>query len=150
MFFSYIKLIFIIYMNELIENSQLLSFPLFCVFIYFFILFFQSSVDKILNWSSELEWIKSHFGKSIFKSNVPLLLFTLTLLELATAILCLLSIFNFFIQIYDPLPFFALFFNSCTLICLFLGQRVAKDYQGAVSISVYFIINLIGLILLSI
>ena len=48
-------------MNELIENSQLLSFPLFCVFIYFFILFFQSSVDKILNWSSELEWIKSHF-----------------------------------------------------------------------------------------
>ena len=82
-------------MNELIENSQLLSFPLFCVFIYFFILFFQSSVDKILNWSSELEWIKSHFGKSIFKSNVPLPLFTLTLLELATAILCLLSIFNF-------------------------------------------------------
>ena len=71
MFFSYIKLIFIINMNELIENSQLLSFPLFCVFIYFFILFFQSSVDKILNWSSELEWIKSHFGKSIFKSNVP-------------------------------------------------------------------------------
>ena len=97
-------------MNELIENSQLLSFPLFCVFIYFFILFFQSSVDKILNWSSELEWIKSHFGKSIFKSNVPLLLFTLTLLELATAILCLLSIFNFFIQIYDPLPFFCSIF----------------------------------------
>ena len=137
-------------MNELIENSQLLSFSLFFVFVYFFILFFQSGVDKILNWSSELEWIKSHFRKSIFKSNIPLLLFTLTLLEIVTAILCLLSIFNFFIEIYDPLPFFALFFNSCTLICLFLGQRVAKDYHGAVSISVYFIINLIGLILLSI
>ena len=137
-------------MNELIENSQLLSFSLFCIFVYFFILFFQSGVDKILNWSSELEWIKSHFRKSIFKSNIPLLLFTLTLLEIVTAILCLLSIFNFFIDFYDPLPFFALFFNSCTLICLFLGQRVAKDYQGAVSISVYFVINLIGLILLSI
>ena len=137
-------------MNELIENSQLLSFPLFCVFVYFFILFFQSSIDKILNWNSELEWIKSHFGKSIFKSNIPLIFFTLTLLELATAILCFLSILNFFINIYDSLPFFALFFNSCTLICLFLGQRVAKDYQGAVSISVYFIINLIGLFLMSI
>ena len=57
-------------MNELIENSQLLSFPLFCVFVYFFILFFQSSVDKILNWRSELEWIKSHFGKSIFNTQV--------------------------------------------------------------------------------
>ncbi|PJC60099.1 MAG: DoxX family protein, partial [Flavobacteriales bacterium CG_4_9_14_0_2_um_filter_35_242] len=34
------------------------------------------------------------------------------------------------------------------LLALLLGQRIAKDYAGAMTIAVYFIIAIIGIILL--
>ena len=133
-----------------ISNSYFLTFSLLSVYFLFFILFFQSGIDKIFNWSTELNWIKNHFNKTIFKPFVPTLLFSLTLLEITTALMCLITIINYFFPIHDYLPFLSLFFSTCTLLCLFIGQRVAKDYQGAVSIAIYFLINLWGLFILSI
>ena len=128
-------------MEQFIFSLSLLEFSLICLYFFFFILFFQSGLDKLMNWKDELKWIKSHFSKTIFKSFVPSLLFTLMLMEIITGFSCLLSMINFFFPFYDFLPFFALFFSSATLLFLFLGQRIAKDYQGAVSIAVYFGIN---------
>jgi hypothetical protein len=34
------------------------------------------------------------------------------------------------------------------LLSLFFGQRVAKDYAGALSIAVYFGVNVLGLLIL--
>ncbi len=133
---------------EVISNPSLLIFSLLCVYLFFLILFLQSGLDKIFNWTGELKWIQSHFNKTIFKSFVPTLLFTLMLLEFFTGIMCFFSIINFFFTIHELLPFFTFFLSSCTLLCLFLGQRIAKDYQGAISIAVYFGINLWGLFLL--
>ena len=135
-------------MEQIISYPYLLIFPLLCIYIFFFILFLQSGLDKIFNWKKELKWIKSHFEKTIFKSFVPTLLFALMLLEMTTALMCVFSVVNFFYLIHEFFPFFALFFSSCTFLCLFLGQRVAKDYQGALSITVYFGINLWALFLL--
>ena len=135
---------------DMISNFSFLAFSLLCIYIFFLVLFLQSGLDKIFNWKAELDWIKPHFKKTIFKSFVPTLLFTLTLLELTTAILCFFTIVHQFITIHEYLPFFTLFFSSCTFLCLFLGQRIAKDYQGAVSIAIYFGINLWGLFILSI
>ena len=39
--------------------------------------------------------------------------------------------------------------GAITLIFLLIGQRLAKDYQGAVSLAVYFIISIFGVFLLS-
>ena len=135
---------------HIIFNLPFLKFSLFCVYVFFIILFLQSGLDKIFNWKAELNWIKPHFSKTIFKSFVPTLLFTLMLLEISTGLTCVLTIVNQFFPIYEHLPFFALFFSSCTLLCLFLGQRIAKDYQGAVSITIYFAINLWAIFILSI
>tara|TARA_B100001250_G_scaffold411111_1_gene439003 strand:+ start:745 stop:1161 length:417 start_codon:yes stop_codon:yes gene_type:complete len=135
---------------DIIFNSSFLTFSLLCIYIFFLVLFLQSGLDKIFNWKAELNWIKPHFSKTIFKSFVPTLLFALMLLEVSTGLTCFLTIVNQFLPIYENLPFFALFFSSCTLLCLFLGQRIAKDYQGAISIAIYFGINLWGLFILSI
>ena len=134
---------------ELILNSSFSFFALLCIYLFFTILFLQSGLDKIFNWNTELNWIKEHFSKTIFRSQVPVLLFTLTLLEVITAIFCLLSLVHLITPIYEYLPFWGLFFSSCTLLSLFFGQRLAKDYQGAISIAIYFIINLLGLLILS-
>jgi putative oxidoreductase len=37
---------------------------------------------------------------------------------------------------------------AAAFLCLFFGQRLAKDYAGAVSIANYFIVNIVGLLLL--
>tara|TARA_B100001758_G_C18256692_1_gene528732 strand:- start:31 stop:546 length:516 start_codon:yes stop_codon:yes gene_type:complete len=145
---SYIDTYFYKSMEQLASYPPLLLFPLLCIYIFFFILFFQSGLDKVFNWQSELKWIKSHFSKTIFKSFVPTLLCSLMLLEIITGLMCIFSVVHLFFPIYDYFPFLALFFSSCTLLCLFLGQRIAKDYQGAISIAVYFGINLGGLFIL--
>ena len=39
--------------------------------------------------------------------------------------------------------------SALTLLFLLIGQRLAKDYQGAMSLGVYFIITILGLIVLT-
>ena len=39
--------------------------------------------------------------------------------------------------------------SAITLIFLLVGQRLAKDYAGAMSLAVYFIISIIGVYLLN-
>ena len=39
--------------------------------------------------------------------------------------------------------------SAITLIFLLIGQRLAKDYAGAMSLGVYFIITIIGTFLLN-
>ena len=41
--------------------------------------------------------------------------------------------------------FVAIWFTLITLCSLFLGQRLANDYIGAVNLGIYFLIALIGL-----
>ena len=38
---------------------------------FFFILFFQSALDKILNKKDNLDWLNSHFKSSILSNSVP-------------------------------------------------------------------------------
>src|SRR5437764_731176 len=51
------------------------------------ILFLQSGIDKILDRRGNLEWLRGHFAKSPFASQVPLLLLMVTALELAAGAL---------------------------------------------------------------
>ena len=55
---------------ELILNSSFSFFALLCIYLFFTILFLQSGLDKIFNWNTELNWIKEHFSKTIFRSKV--------------------------------------------------------------------------------
>ena len=41
----------------------------------------------------------------------------------------------------------AIFLCLMTLSCLFLGQRIAQDYAGAVNLGIYYLIALLGLFL---
>ena len=56
---------------------------------FFFILFTQSALDKLINKKENFDWLNSHFKLSILSSSVPLLFISLTILELIFAILFL-------------------------------------------------------------
>lgn len=116
--------------------------------LFFAILFLQSGLDKVLDWSGNVSWLKEHFSKTPFKNSVPLLVFTLTGFELAAGLSSLIGVVaviaykNFFFA------FIGVVLALSSFLMLFFGQRLAKDYAGAVSIATYFIIAIIDLYLL--
>jgi hypothetical protein len=104
------------------------------------ILFVQSGLDKVLDWKGNLEFLKSHFSKTIFASTVPPMLATITVMELATGFLAAAGIIYFLVNGSVSLIFYASILGTATITALFFGQRVAKDYPGAAVLVPYFIL----------
>lgn len=113
---------------------------------FFSILFIQSSLDKIFNWKSELTFNKEHFSKTFVKSFVPLMFTALTILEFSSGFSSLAGLVIYAINHgHDgEISFAANCLCAVTLLCLFFGQRIAKDYAGAQSLVSYFIVALLG------
>lgn len=111
---------------------------------FFAVAFLQSGCDKVIDWAGNLGFLQGHFAKSPLKGTVPLLLATLTLFELASGLAAVLGVIAFFIGL-PTVGMYALLLCAITILMLFFGQRMAKEYAGAASITGYFIIALIGL-----
>ncbi len=107
--------------------------------IFLTITFLQSGIDKILDWKGNLGWLTGHFSESIFKGSVPLLLGVILIMEMLSGMLSAVGIIQFFIDGESAIGFFGAVLSSATLLMLLLGQRIAKDYEGARTIVVYLI-----------
>ena len=104
------------------------------------ITFIQSGFDKIFAWNGNVEWLKGHFSKVILlKNQVPLALFTLLMLELISGILSFIGSISLIINADKTVGYFGAVVSSITLLFLLLGQRLAKDYDGARTIVIYLI-----------
>jgi hypothetical protein len=112
---------------------------------FFAVLFLQSGLDKVSDRKGNLEWLTGHFGKSPLKGMVPLLLGVMTLLELAAGTLSFAGIAVLLIRQCDYWMFWGNLLAAVSLLCLFFGQRMAKDYPGAQSLVSYFIVALLGI-----
>lgn len=110
------------------------------VLIFLAVTFIQSAYDKIFGWKGNVEWLKGHFANtSLLKNNVPMALATILLLELVTGILTLVGCVQILINGERTFGFYGAVFSCITLILLLLGQRLAKDYDGARTIAIYFV-----------
>lgn len=109
------------------------------------ILFLQSGLDKVFDSKGNLEWLNEHFSNTIFKSQVKALFFILTTVELLAGIVSFLGvIFLIFIGVKE-LAFYGAILSALSLVMLFFGQRIAKDYAGAGSLIGYMIFTVIAL-----
>lgn len=107
--------------------------------IFIVITFLQSGIDKIIDWKGNLGWLKGHFEKTPLKNMVPLLLATVLLVEMIAGVLCAIGIFQIFNSSFKEVAFYGAIASCIALLMLLFGQRVAKDYEGARTIAVYFI-----------
>lgn len=107
------------------------------------VLFIQSGLDKVFDWKGNLEWLTGHFSKTFLGRLVPVLLATITVSEIATGFLSAAGIIYFLAAGSLVLIFYAAVLGALSLLALFFGQRIAKDYPGAGSIVPYFILTLI-------
>lgn len=112
------------------------------------ILFLQSGLDKVLNYKGNLDYFKDHFKNSPLSKTVGLLLPTLTLLEVAAGIVSMIGTVALFYGS-EIWAYIGLILSAVSLLCLFFGQRLAKDYAGAGGLTGYFMIVLIGLLVLA-
>lgn len=101
--------------------------------------FIQSAYDKTMYWQDNLTWLKGHFSKTPIKNMVPASLFLILVLELVSGILCLAGILQLMMNNQRTFGFYGAIFSCITLIFLLIGQRMAKEYDGARTIVIYFI-----------
>ena len=110
------------------------------VLIFLAVTFIQSAYDKVFAWQGNVDWLKSHFANtSLLKNNVPAALGVILLLELITGILTLVGCVQLLINGERTFGYYGAVFSCITLILLLLGQRLAKDYDGARTIAIYFV-----------
>jgi hypothetical protein len=107
--------------------------------LFLLITFLQSGIDKLIDWNGNITWLKDHFSKSIFKNVVPLLLSIIVVFEMITSVLCIAGVYQIFVSNSTEFAFYSGIFSCITLLMLLFGQRIAKDYEGAKTIVVYFI-----------
>jgi putative oxidoreductase len=130
------------------ENFSL-HIPILLILLFTLITFLQSGLDKATDWKGNVGWLKDHFGKTFLGGLVPLLVGTILILEVAVGLLALAAIFSIFAYNSLTLALWTLILAAITLLMLLFGQRVAKDYPGAFTITGYFMVVIFGLFLLS-
>ncbi|WP_296634053.1 DoxX family membrane protein [Polaribacter sp.] len=119
------------------------------ILLFLTVTFLQSGIDKLLDWSGNVSFLKEHFKNSPFKNSVPLLLAVILVLEIIAGLLMVLGVYQLYTSGAKEFALLGAELCAVVLIFLLIGQRLAKDYAGAMSLAVYFIVTLLGVYLLN-
>ncbi|PQB03031.1 DoxX family protein [Polaribacter filamentus] len=119
------------------------------ILLFLIVTFLQSGADKLLDWKGNVSFIKEHFKNSPLKNSVPLLLAIILILEIVAGLLMLIGVYELYTSEANAFALLGAELSAVVLIFLLIGQRLAKDYAGAMSLAVYFIIALWGVYLLN-
>lgn len=128
--------------DDIIRNLPALFAALFVA-----ILFIQSGLDKVFDWDGNLEWLTGHFSKTFLAGMVPMMLATITLMEIVTGLSAAVGIVYFLATGSLVVIFAAGVIGAASLTALFFGQRIAKDYPGAAVLVPYFLLLLVLMVL---
>jgi uncharacterized membrane protein YphA (DoxX/SURF4 family) len=115
------------------------------VLVFFLIVFIQSGLDKILDYKGNLNFLKDLLKIYFSPTLIELALISVTILELTSGILCLIGIMNFLFNGSNFIGLIGLIVGSIALLVLLFGQRVSKNYDGAKTIAIYFILAIVGI-----
>lgn len=130
--------------------NVLLDYPAEILILLFLIVtFLQSGLDKLTDWNGNLSFIKTHFKNSPLKNLVPLLLGIIVLMEIIASFFMIIGIYQIAVHGTKEMALYGAELSALTLIFLLIGQRLAKDYAGAMTLAVYFAISVFGVYLLS-
>lgn len=113
------------------------------------ILFLQSGIDKILDRQGNLSWLSGHFSKSPLAGMVTRLFTVLTIIEVSAGVLSGVGFLTLLIAHSSTIAFFGAMTSSIAILCLFFGQRMAKEYAGAAVLVPYFVLTLIAILILA-
>ena len=113
------------------------------------ILFLQSGIDKIVDRQGNLQWLSGHFAKSPLAGMVPLLLLVLTIIEVSAGLLSAIGFVALIVSHSSTIAFYGAIVSAIAVLCLFFGQRMAKEYAGAAVLVPYFLVTLVAIYFLA-
>ena len=113
--------------------------------IFLFIAFFQSGLDKVIDRKGNLDFLKAHFSNSPLIKIIPIMLLILTFLEIIGSLMLGYGVYYAFVNRSTLWIFYGFVVIAITIIMLFAGQRIAKDYLGAADLVPYFILIMLGI-----
>lgn len=109
------------------------------------VLFLQSGFDKVFDFKGNKGYIQSVFANTFLSSVSGLLFIVITILEVLAGIAAFLGGIFYFVEGQKDFAILGLELSLLSLLCLFTGQRIAKDYAGAASLVGYFLLMAFGL-----
>jgi diacylglycerol kinase len=113
------------------------------------ILFLQSGIDKIVDRRGNLEFLQGHFAKSPLAGMVPLLVTLITILEMLAGVFSAIGCVVILARHNSVIAFYGAVISAVSILALFFGQRMAKDYAGAAVLVPYFLLCLVAIYLLT-
>lgn|SRR5690606_6410349 len=119
------------------------------ILIFIAITFLQSGIDKVVDWKGNISWLKEHFSKTFMAGQVPLMVGIILVLEVLAGILAIIGILQMIFFGMATIALYTCILAAVTLLMLLFGQRVAKEYAGAFTITGYFIVVIFGVYILS-
>ena len=115
------------------------------VLVFFLIVFIQSGLDKIFDYKGNLNFLKDLLKIYFSPTLIELALISVTILEFISGILWLIGIIEFIFNDSNFIGLLGLIIGSIALLVLLFGQRVSKNYDGAKTIAIYFILAMVGI-----
>lgn len=112
------------------------------------ILFLQSGLDKLFDRDGNAAYLREHFQNSPLAGQVEMMLTVVTVFELLAGTLSGLGTLAMLMWGGHRFAYFGAVLGTITIVMLFFGQRVAKDYAGAAVLVPYFLLGLVGIHLL--
>jgi len=103
------------------------------------ITFLYSSFEKLTDWNGTMTWLQSHFANTFVVKYLKICLILVLVMEIITGVFCISGIIELALKPMSKIAWYAAVFSCLTLLALLFGQRIAKDYDGARTIVIYFI-----------
>ena len=110
--------------------------------------FGYSILEKMIQWQHSKNYYTDHFKNTLLKKHVNASLVLVIILESISVVLSLFGLYRVFVYNESDYSLWGLIAMAVTLIVLMTGQRIAQDYSGAMNITVYFILTVMGIYML--
>jgi hypothetical protein len=109
----------------------------------------MSVLEKVSYWKGTIAYYSNHFKNTILQKIISLLLIQVLIFEISALIFISLGLYFLVKEDSFFIAKLGLEISALTLLMFLFGQRLAKDYPGAMNITIYFILNIFGIYLLT-
>ncbi|MDB4439015.1 DoxX family protein [bacterium] len=133
-------------MKALLDLNFIIPISIAC---FWAIIFIQSGMDKVLDLKGNVDWLKGHFAKTFIGKFTGPLVIVIAIFELIAGGSSLIGLGVFLVNGSTKFIIAGVVVSIISLLMLIFGQRLAKDYEGAKTIAIYFGIALLSAYLLS-
>jgi hypothetical protein len=119
------------------------------ILLFLIITFGVSVIEKLVDWKGTISYIEENFKNTFVKNFIKPLIGFLLVWEIFSLFFLIIGTYQLFNSQEKRFALLGCVFSTVAILYMLIGQRIAKDYPGATSLAVYFLICVFGVSLLN-